>query len=141
MLIDRRYGLAAIGVAAVLGLSACGDDKETVREGATETSPSKPAPTGAPDATVEVELAPEFKLRPTNGRAEKAGVVEFKLENTDEQVHSLEVERPGFERASQDIQPGSSGSFKADLPAGEYKWYCPVPGHEDLGMKGKLTVG
>jgi plastocyanin len=31
-------------------------------------------------------------------------------------------------------------SFKADLKAGTYTYFCEVPGHEAAGMKGTLTV-
>jgi uncharacterized cupredoxin-like copper-binding protein len=31
-------------------------------------------------------------------------------------------------------------TFTADLKAGTYIFYCQVPGHEQAGMKGTLTV-
>lgn len=41
---------------------------------------------------------------------------------------------------SAEIKPGASVTFSIPGPAGEYVMYCQEPGHEALGMKGKLTV-
>jgi uncharacterized cupredoxin-like copper-binding protein len=35
---------------------------------------------------------------------------------------------------------GESGSETLNAPAGEYEYYCSVPGHKEAGMVGKLTV-
>ena len=35
--------------------------------------------------------------------------------------------------------PGTS-RVRASLKPGKYEFYCSVPGHEDGGMKGTLTV-
>lgn len=39
-----------------------------------------------------------------------------------------------------DVQGGGSSKFSATLPAGKYSFVCTVPGHEEGGMKGELTV-
>lgn len=40
-----------------------------------------------------------------------------------------------------DLAAGKAGEVKFTAPApGEYKFYCDVPGHEQLGMVGKLIV-
>ena len=38
------------------------------------------------------------------------------------------------------IVKNGASSFKADLKAGTYTYFCEVPGHEAAGMKGTLTV-
>jgi hypothetical protein len=35
---------------------------------------------------------------------------------------------------------GGTKTLSLDLPAGTYTFYCSVPGHEQAGMKGTLTV-
>lgn len=35
---------------------------------------------------------------------------------------------------------GESGSVTINAPAGEYQYYCSVPGHKEAGMVGTLTV-
>ena len=38
------------------------------------------------------------------------------------------------------VQGGGTSKITADLKAGSYTFYCAVPGHEQAGMKGTLTV-
>ena len=35
---------------------------------------------------------------------------------------------------------GGTKTLSLNLPAGTYTFYCSVPGHEQAGMKGTLTV-
>jgi len=39
-----------------------------------------------------------------------------------------------------DIAPGATESVVINAPAGEYEFYCNVPGHKEAGMVGTLTV-
>ena len=38
------------------------------------------------------------------------------------------------------VQGDGKSTVEADARAGEYEFYCSVPGHEQGGMKGTLTV-
>jgi uncharacterized cupredoxin-like copper-binding protein len=38
------------------------------------------------------------------------------------------------------VNPGKTSTMTLTLKAGKYTFYCPVPGHRQLGMKGTLTV-
>jgi uncharacterized cupredoxin-like copper-binding protein len=38
------------------------------------------------------------------------------------------------------VQDGKTSEVSANLKAGSYEFYCSVPGHEQAGMKGTLTV-
>ncbi len=39
------------------------------------------------------------------------------------------------------VPAGENATFAVDLAAGEYEFYCSVPGHEAAGMVGTLAVG
>jgi nitrite reductase (NO-forming) len=39
-----------------------------------------------------------------------------------------------------DIEPGATEQVTVNLPAGEYYFYCNIPGHEAAGMFGTLIV-
>jgi plastocyanin len=118
-------------IAAATVLAGCGGSG----------GPGQPKPAQAPVATIDVRET-EFKLEPANPRIEKPGVVEFKVENAGQTVHALEVEGPEGEVETEEIQPGKSTTLRANLTEpGEYTWYCPVDGHKDQGMEGKITVG
>jgi plastocyanin len=41
---------------------------------------------------------------------------------------------------SVDIAPGATEEITINAPAGEYEFYCNIPGHESAGMKGTMTV-
>ncbi len=52
--------------------------------------------------------------------------------------HDVTIEGEG---SSDVISGGTTTDLKiADLPAGTYTYFCSVPGHEQAGMKGTLTV-
>ena len=53
--------------------------------------------------------------------------------------HNVEVEGNGVEELSDTITEGST-ELMASLEAGEYEFYCAVPGHREGGMEGTLTV-
>ncbi|HEX8855615.1 MAG TPA: cupredoxin domain-containing protein [Thermoleophilaceae bacterium] len=140
----KRYaGLLAAGVAGVLLVAGCGGGEK--RSSGTGTTPSgtstQAAPTGKASATVNVTET-DFKLNPSNPSV-KPGVVEFKVKNSGQTVHSLEVEGPNGEvRLPSQLNPGDSSELKADLAKpGKYEWYCPVDNHKQMGMKGTITVG
>ncbi len=64
-----------------------------------------------------------------------AGRVGIYIENEDLVRHTFVVEGTD---AKQEL-PGSTGRrLELDLPPGEYRFYCDVPGHEN--MDGRLTV-
>lgn len=60
------------------------------------------------------------------------------------QAHALEVEGAiggkEFEVATDLLAPGERTALILELPPGEYELYCPVPGHADAGMEGKLIL-
>jgi uncharacterized cupredoxin-like copper-binding protein len=41
---------------------------------------------------------------------------------------------------SEDVSPGETKTVTINAPAGSYYFYCDVPGHEEAGMHGTLTV-
>jgi uncharacterized cupredoxin-like copper-binding protein len=70
----------------------------------------------------------------------KAGSVTFDVSNDGSTVHNLEIEGNGVEEETEDLQPGDTGELTVDLQPGSYEMYCSIDGHEDLGMKGEVTV-
>lgn len=127
-----RALLATSAAIAGLALVACGDDEEDT---------TAPADTGArePVATVDVTEV-DFAIQPEEADVAETGLVEFNVANEGETAHSLAIESDP-EAVSDTIQPGQSTTFTAELEPGEYRWYCPIADHEQLGMVGTLTVG
>ena len=100
------------------------------------------APSGAKESvlkTIRVKEA-EFALNPAEITLQKPGTYLFKAVNSGGTVHALEVEGQGIEEETEEIQPGESAELKVKLEAGTYELYCPVDGHKEEGMEGKVIV-
>jgi plastocyanin len=100
------------------------------------------APSGAKESvlkTIRVKET-EFELKPAEITLEKPGTYLFKAVNSGGTVHALEVEGQGIEEETEEIQPAQSAELKVKLEAGTYELYCPVDGHKEEGMEGKVIV-
>ncbi len=60
------------------------------------------------------------------------------LPNEGVTLHKFAIDALGIDV---DIQPGATEEVVINAPAGEYEYYCNVPGHKQAGMVGTLTVG
>jgi plastocyanin len=141
----KRAILALMAIVAVLGLAACGgddDDEETGggNGGAAATNGGGGGGGGGAGETLKLTADPEGNLswEPTELSA-NAGPVTIELDNPSPVPHNVAVEGNGVDEVS-DTVSDSTTSVTADLQAGEYTYYCDVPGHRDAGMEGTLTV-
>ena len=114
---------------AVIALGACGDDEEKKPEGPTTTL-------GAAGATVTV-TAFDIGFRDKKLTA-PAGVIEVKYKD-EGGVHDLHFES-AHDFMLEVQKKGDVDSGKIQLEAGEYTFYCAIPGHRGGGMEGTLTV-
>jgi len=152
--VSRRAFFVAATLFAVLGLAlaACGgDDGEEAAPPPAE--PAEPAPAEPPAESAaeppaegggtELQLAadPSGQLAFDKTELEApAGTVSIVLTNDSPVPHDVSIEGNGVEVEGEVFQGGGTRTTTADLEAGEYTFYCSVPGHEDAGMKGTLTV-
>jgi plastocyanin/mono/diheme cytochrome c family protein len=63
--------------------------------------------------------------------------VRIVLPNDGGAAHNFSISELGI---SVDIAPGATGEAVINAPAGEYQYFCNVPGHKDAGMVGTLIV-
>ena len=63
--------------------------------------------------------------------------VTVQLSNDGVTLHNFSIDELGI---SVDIEPGATLETVINAPAGEYEYYCNVPGHKAAGMLGTLTV-
>ena len=124
----RHLLLAVLGL--LLLVPACGGDDEG---GGDEGAP----PSGE---VVDVTLR-DFTIEPSTINVEP-GTYTFHVVNDGATVHALEVEGPSGEVETSDLEPGDSADLTVDLGEdGEFEMYCPVDGHKDRGMEGRVAVG
>lgn len=97
-------------------------------------------PVMAKNGLLDIDADPTGALAFTavNAIAE-AGQVQFAMENKANVPHNIAV-RNGSETKGPVVGQGGTSKFSAKLKAGKYTFFCSVPGHEDGGMKGNLTV-
>ena len=123
----RHALLAAAALAAVAALAAC--------SGAPAGS-AAPAPSG----TVGVE-AREYAFTPST-LAVPAGSVTFSVHNAGTQEHEFELFKPDGSVLDEveGLVPGLTKPLTVTLDAGTYQYMCKLNGHDQLGMKGTITV-
>ena len=84
----------------------------------------------------------DFKFAPSSLEV-NSGSVTFSLVNSGGQLHDMVIQDKTGKVLARSPQIGAGDSTKFtvnNLPAGEYTFFCDVPGHKDLGMVGKLTA-
>jgi uncharacterized cupredoxin-like copper-binding protein len=74
--------------------------------------------------------------------AAPAGKVTIVMKNPSGAIieHGVAIQGNGVNKKGKIVQPGGRSRVSATLKAGKYTYYCPVVGHREGGMKGKLTV-
>jgi plastocyanin len=126
----------AVLVAAALGGAACGGSDTS----SSSSSSSAPSSSGAGGKLNVTET--EFRIAPDNPSIANTGQVTFTVANKGQFPHALEIEGVSGEPKTPTIQPGKTATLKVDFTKkGTFEWYCPVDGHRQKGMEGKITIG
>jgi uncharacterized cupredoxin-like copper-binding protein len=127
--------LAALAAGTALFASACGGG------GGSESAGVERAAGGAEAAKTIRIAATDFAFKPNTVELSAPGTYTFVVANSGKTDHALEIDGPGVEEETKTIGPGGEAQLTVDITEpGEYKIYCPVGGHRDLGMEGTLTA-
>jgi plastocyanin len=143
----------ALALASV-ALIACGGDDDD--NGTTTTATSGGATNGAATGgaaagggqaaageTIPLEADPDGQLAyTTDTLSAKAGNITIAFDNPASITHDVSVEDSGGNDlgTSDLIAQDTTTLVLENVRPGSYTFYCTVPGHEDAGMKGTLTV-
>ncbi len=94
---------------------------------------------GGSNAQTITVTATEFKFDPSTINAAPGQTVNVTFKNAGTVQHTFVIKEANVKLTA---DPGQTvtGSFTAPSTAGSYTYFCDVPGHEDAGMKGTLTV-
>jgi plastocyanin len=137
--------LATFAAVLVLALAGCGGDDESSSSGggaATSTPASGSGGGGGGGGGEKIALAApaDGSLKFDKSTLEaKAGKVTIDFDNPSSTPHAVDIEGNGVQAGS-DTVTSSKTSVTADLKPGTYTFFCPVAGHREAGMEGKLTV-
>ena len=141
----KRFPLliAVCALAASFGLAACGGDanKDSTTAATTETTTTEQGSAGG-GKSVQVAADPSGALKfEQSSLTAPAGKDTFKFTNQSSTPHDFVIEDSGGkELAKTDVITGDTATTDATLKAGEYTYFCSVPGHRQAGMEGTLTV-
>ena len=140
--------LIVICALAAFGLAACGgdDNKDTTTEPAT-TQPATTDTTttdagaGGGGEIVQVAADPGGALAfEQKSLTAPTGLVRFRFTNESSTPHDFVLEQDGQEVAKTDVISEKATTTEAPIKAGEYTYFCSVPGHRQAGMEGTLTA-
>jgi len=136
----------AVGAIAALGLAACGGDDDDA--GGTTAAATPPATTtggaggggGGSKVDISTPSGSDLAFDQSNVSA-KAGRVTIDFDNKQATPHDVVIEdSSGQQLGKTDLISSSTASTDVELQPGTYTFFCDVPGHEEAGMKGTLTV-
>ncbi len=118
----RRPLLLLLLVLAATALSACGSEPQArVRGGR---------------VTVTIE---DFRYRPQLIRA-APGRIRFDLVNHGRLAHTFRLERGNVVAKVSSLLPGDRATKVARVRKGQYRFFCALSNHQELGMYGTLVV-
>jgi uncharacterized cupredoxin-like copper-binding protein len=113
-----RALLGGVAVVAATTLASCGGDSA-----------------GADAPVVEIELG-RYTITP-NDLTITSGPVTLQVTNVDTMMaHNLVVAGKG----TRILEPGETQTIEADIDVGDYRMWCDIPGHAELGQVGVLRV-
>jgi uncharacterized cupredoxin-like copper-binding protein len=139
---DRSTGRVIMAVSAGLAVAVFGTllavtEKEHPREEAAHERAAERAAGTPPKGAVAVSEK-EYSIEVAG--AVHSGPLAMNVTNVGKVPHDLAIEGVKGEPKTPLIQPGKVARLTTNLPPGKYKFYCTVPGHEQLGMKTEVTV-
>jgi len=146
-MIDRRMtrrrvlvtgaSVVGVGIAGAIGASAASQTPAT--PGASPSASPSASPGASPAAGSEVELdAIDINWKPKEITIAANTDAKIKVVNKGVLQHNLAID--GLKIKSKLLNGGESETVTINAKAGTYEFYCPVPGHKEAGMVGKLIV-
>jgi uncharacterized cupredoxin-like copper-binding protein len=104
---------------------------------------ASPATEASPAASPAAELPTTFEVSMVDLAFEPAELtipadveVTIKLVNNGAAQHQFRIDALNVDSGV--VDPGATAEVKFTAPAGEYDFHCPIPGHTEAGMVGKL---
>jgi mono/diheme cytochrome c family protein/plastocyanin len=129
-------GQDAVDVAAYVGYAAGKPGKDPF-EARAPAGGGKPVVLKGGKGTIAAVDGTQFSATKATGTA---GPVTLAMPNRSPLVHDIAIKGGGVNKAGKRVPQGGTSTVSAVLKAGSYTFYCTVPGHEQAGMKGTLTI-
>jgi plastocyanin len=146
----KKLAALLVLVLTAIALVACGSDDSDTSATTAETAAEAPAGGSAEGGSAEAGGS-VIKIDAVDGSGlefvqksvtAKAGPATIEFTNPQTLGHNVEIEDSNGEDVAETevITDSKTTAPIDDLKPGKYTFYCSVPGHEEAGMKGTLTV-
>lgn len=139
-----------LAVGALVFAGCGGDDSSDDNSGDTTATQTQPAENnanadangGTAGQVLALAADPSGALAyDTTELSAKSGDVTLDFTNESPVAHDVVIEdADGNEVGATDVITGQSTTTEFKVKPGDYTFYCSLPGHEEGGMKGTLTV-
>ncbi len=136
--------LSAVGFATLIvgaGTLGCGGDDTTSVTPPAPVADAAVTDTGAGGVLQTIVITEtEYHLEPSAVTLNAPGTYVFRAENRGTIVHSFSIRDGVTNTLVNNLNPNANGDLMVNLQAGSYTMFCPIPGHEQLGMVGTVVV-
>ncbi len=132
-----RHPLTLILVPAVLLAAGCGGSSSG---GSSSSAAPPPTSSAGGGRVINIPISSSgFSFTKTSVTA-TSGTVTLNAVNPQSVAHDISIKGNGVNVTGNQVSNGATSTVTANLKPGTYEFYCSVPGHEQAGMKGTLTV-
>lgn len=134
----RLVKRSAVALGALAGAGLVGSQLVSANTATPPASPSS-SPSASPASGAEIEISTEdIKFNPNTLTIPADTEVKIKVTNKGVLQHDFHIDK--LDITSKLLNAGESDTVTLKAAAGEYDYWCTVPGHKEAGMTGKLTV-
>ena len=139
---DLVKGKDADAVAAYVAQAAgkqAGATGATGSTGASGGSGGAAKANGSNEVEIPADASGQLAYQVKSAEA-KAGKVTLLSKNDSPVPHDISIRGGGIDQKGKEVSNGGTSKVTVTLKPARYEFYCSVPGHEQGGMKGTLTV-
>jgi uncharacterized cupredoxin-like copper-binding protein len=135
-------GMLLLSLPAVAGCGSSNkNNNSTTSTTSTAPTTTKPSGGGGTASTLKLTADPSGALKFDKVRLfAKPGKVTIKMNNPSPVQHGIAILGNGVAVTGNTVGTGGTAILSTTLPAGRYDFYCPVDGHKQAGMSGRLIV-
>jgi uncharacterized cupredoxin-like copper-binding protein len=138
LIVSEEVAAAAPGGTAVPGVTPAQEAAAAATPGAATPAGEEEQAAGAAASEAVEVVSHDIFFEPDTITIPADSDVTVRLPNEGVTAHNFSIDELDI---SVDIAPGATEETVINAPAGEYEYYCNVPGHKQAGMVGTLTVG
>lgn len=136
--ISTRARVLAIPAIGAMALGVAVFSRNSSAQDATGTPVASPAASPAAGGTALSVATKDIFFDPKTLEGTANVDVTITVTNKGAATHNFTIDE--LKVQTKMLAPGESEDVKINAPAGDYQYYCSVPGHKEAGMVGTLTL-